>query len=98
MAGAVHEKVIAAATSSQSHLIVGAVLLAFVVWVTLQGNLGKYLTYLGFGTPAPAPAPPVSPGAGGAIGGAIPGAAIGLGGLNFPGIPSLPPIPNVINN
>lgn len=31
----------------QSTFIVGAVMLAFLVWVTLRGNLGNYLADLG---------------------------------------------------
>ena len=32
---------------SQSTLIMGAVVVAFIVWVTLQGHLANYLSDLG---------------------------------------------------
>lgn len=91
---AIRERVAAAATSSQSHLIVGVLLLSFVIWVTLRGNFGKYLTFLGFGTPAPAPSPQqqATGAAGGLLGSAIPGGLLqslggsggGLGGITSP--------------
>lgn len=95
---AVRERVAAAATSGQSHLIVAVLLLSFVIWVTLRGNFGKYLTFLGFGAPAPLPpAAQASNAAGGLLGPGIGGALQGLGLPSLPGIPSIatPPfIPN----
>lgn len=35
---------------SQSNLVVGAIILAFIAWVTLRGNLKNYLSDLGFGS------------------------------------------------
>lgn len=85
---AIRERVAAAATSGQSHLIVVVLLLSFVVWVTLKGNLGKYITFLGFGAPAPTPQQQATNAAGGLLGPGIGGALQNLPTL--PGIPSLP--------
>lgn len=98
---AVREKIVAAATSSQSHVIVAVVLLSFVIWITLKGNLGKYLTFLGFGTPAPTPAAQqaaTNPQAGplGSTVTGIMGGPIGrLLGAMVPGPPTLPSLPSL---
>lgn len=78
---ALHHRVIAHATSGQSHLIVAAVLLSFLVWITLQGHLARYLNALGIGSAARARA---------AVGQATGGIA---GGLLGPGGP-LSNLPN----
>lgn len=75
---ALHHRVIEASTSGQSHLIVAAVLLSFVVWVTLQNHLRTYLNALGIGAPPPIPQGAGAAGAGGITGG-------GAGGLFPPG-------------
>ena len=87
---AVRERVAAAATSGQSHLIVAVLLLSFVIWVTLRGNLGKYLTFLGFGAPAPTPQQQATGAAGGLLGPGIPG---GLQNLPIPSLPNLSTLP-----
>ena len=85
---ALHHRIIQHATSSQSHVIVAAVLLSFLVWVTLQGHLGRYLADLGIGKPAPAPGSQAAMN--------TPGVAQGMGGLIGGGLGTLlPPLPSI---
>lgn len=90
---ALHHAIGRAAISNQGSLIVAVVLLAFIVYVTLQGHLAGYLADLGFGAKARAKAV-----AGNAAGGLLGG---GAGNLFGPGnslipnipVPSLPQVP-----
>lgn len=76
---ALHHRIIAHATGSQSHVIVATVLLAFFVWVTLAGHLRRYLNDLGIGTPPPSSAAAMS----------LPGVSTGIGALNPGGVGSI---------
>lgn len=88
---ALHHDVIRHATSSQGSLIVAVVLLAFIVWITLQGHLSGYLADLGFGRRAKAQAAAANI-AGGIVGG---NGALNLFGNPATAIPALPAIPGV---
>lgn len=88
---ALHHDIIRHASSSQSHVIVAAVLFSFIVWVTLRGHLARYLNDLGIGNKAAG-----QQAAGQAIGG-IAGGGIGAVQSILPTLPNLAPgglIPN----
>lgn len=91
-----HHKIIAASTGSQSHLIVAAVLLSFIVWATLQGHLGRYLNDLGIGK-KPLNQAAIAAASGGIQGGVTGGGAASalgqaIGNLPLSQLP-LPPLP-----
>ena len=71
-----------AAFSTQGSIIVATILLAFIVWITLNNRLTAYLADLGIGTPALGNGN-LNQGAGQSLGGLVPGGLGAVGGALF---------------